>query len=292
MPSVFGRLTYNFDDTKYGDAFYLTTETKNYLNTSPLEIKTWQKTDIANGNIQNTNYFKNPVINVTNTIISTVNTFNVVFANVVSFDSAPTLNLDFAYQTIATLELELAKYKTHTSNVAGVNDSTQTVTGDGASIIDYPDYKKSVGLGQQLLQLVNVTDGVQNASPLLGSMTSLFIGDELASNLTIITSDLQALNATIRQVVVVGGGDPPSNTFYYSNITAANANTIMSHFATANTMLRVRREHDWDFYRNGVSIVNDYFKVDSLGRLGNTQSYLVNNLIGTDRYISNTLANT
>jgi len=147
-------------------------------------------------------------------------------------------------------------------------------------------------LGQQLLQLVNVTDGVQNASPLLGSMTSLFIGDELASNLTIITSDLQALNATIRQVVVVGGGDPPSNTFYYSNITAANANTIMSHFATANTMLRVRREHDWDFYRNGVSIVNDYFKVDSLGRLGNTQSYLVNNLIGTDRYISNTLANT
>ena len=292
MPSVFGRLTYNFDDTKYGDAFYLTTETKNYLNTSPIEIKTWQKTDIANGSIQNTNYFKNPVINVTNTIISTVNTFNVVFANVVSFDSAPTLNLDFAYQTIATLELELAKYKTHTSNVAGVNDSTQTVTGDGASIIDYPDYKKSVGLGQQLLQLVNVTDGVQNASPLLGSMTSLFIGDELSSNLTINTSDLQALNATIRQVVVVGGGDPPSNTFYYSNITAANANTIMSHFATANTMLRIRREHDWDFYRNGVSIVNDYFKVDSLGRLGNTQNYLVNNLIGTDRYISNTLANT
>ena len=292
MPSVFGRLTYNFDDTKYGDAFYLTTETKNYLNTSPLEIKTWQKTDLANGNIQNTNYFKNPVINVTNTIISTVNTFNVVFANVVSFDSAPTLNLDFAYQTIATLELELAKYKTHTSNVAGVNDSTQTVTGDGASIIDYPDYQKAVSLGQQLLQLVNVTDGVQNASPLLGSMTSLFIGDELASNLTIITSDLQTLNATIRQVVVVGGGDPPSNTFYYSNITAANANTIMAHFATANTMLRIRREHDWDFYRNGVNIINDYYKVDSLGRLGNTQNYLVNNLIGTDRYISNTLANT
>jgi len=292
MPSVFGRLTYNFDDTKYGDAFYLTTETKNYLNTSPLEIKTWQKNDLANGNIQNTNYFKNPVINVTNTIISTVNTFNVVFANVVSFDSAPTLNLVFAYQTIGTLELELAKYKTHTSNVAGVNDSTQTVTGDGASIIDYPDYKKSVGLGQQLLQLVNVTDGVQNASPLLGSMTSLFIGDELASNLAIITSDLQALNATIRQVVVVGGGDPPSNTFYYSNITPANANTIMTHFQTLSTMLRVRREHDWDFYRNGVSIVNDYFKVDSLGRLGNTQNYLVNNFIGTDRYISNTLANT
>ncbi len=74
MSSVFGRLTYNFDDTKYGDCFYLSTETKNYLNTSPLEIKTWQKTDIANGNIQNTNYFKNPVINVTNTIISTVPT--------------------------------------------------------------------------------------------------------------------------------------------------------------------------------------------------------------------------
>ena len=292
MPSVFGRLTYNFDDTKYGDAFYLTTETKNYLNTSPIEIKTWQKTDIANGNIQNTNYFKNPVINVTNTFIQTLNTFNVVFANVVVLDSSPTLNSEFVYETVTNLRLELLKYRTHTSNVSGVNDTRQTVTGDGASIIDYPDYKKSVALGQQLLQLVNVTDGVQNASPLLGSMTSLFIGDELASNLSIITSDVQTLNATLREVVVVGGGDPPSNTFYYSNITPANANTIMTHFETVSTMLRVRREHDWDFYRNGVSIVNDYFKVDSLGRLGNTQSYLVNNLIGTDRYISNTLANT
>jgi len=292
MPSVFGRLTYNFDDTKYGDCFYLSTETKNYLNTSPLEIKTWQKTDIANGNIQNTNYFKNPVINVTNTFIQTLNTFNVVFANVVVLDSSPTLNSEFVYETVTNLRLELLKYRTHTSNVSGVNDTTQTVTGDGASIIDYPDYKKSVALGQQLLQLVNVTDGVQNASPLLGSMTSLFIGDELASNLSIITSDVQTLNATLREVVVVGGGDPPSNTFYYSNITPANANTIMTHFETVSTMLRVRREHDWDFYRNGVSIVNDYFKVDSLGRLGNTQSYLVNNLIGTDRYISNTLANT
>ena len=292
MSSVFGRLTYNFDDTKYGDGFYLTTETKNYLNTSPLEIKTWQKTDLANGNIQNTNYFKNPVINVTNTFIQTLNTFNVVFANVVVLDSSPTLNSEFVYETVTNLRLELLKYRTHTSNVAGVNDSTQTVTGDGASIIDYPDYQKAVSLGQQLLQLVNVTDGVQNASPLLGSMTSLFIGDELASNLSIITSDVQTLNATLREVVVVGGGDPPSNTFYYSNITPANANTIMTHFETVSTMLRVRREHDWDFYRNGVNIINDYYKVDSLGRLGNTQSYLVNNLIGTDRYISNTLANT
>jgi hypothetical protein len=293
MPSVFGRLTYNFDDTKYGDAFYLTTETKNYLNTSPLEIKTWQKTDIANGNIQNTNYFKNPVINVTNTFIQTVNAFTGRFPKEIVCDSEPTINGQFIYTTVQTLEIELGKYRTHTSNVSGVNDSTQTVTGDGASIIDYPDYKKSVGLGQQLLQLVNVTDGVQNASPLLGSMTSLFIGDELASNLTIIASDMLTLNATMRAVLVSDGGAPPVyTTVYYSNITSSNANTILSHVATANTMLRVRREHDWDFYRNGVSIVNDYFKVDSLGRLGNTQNYLVNNLIGTDRYISNTLANT
>ena len=103
MSSVFGRLTYNFDDTKYGDAFYLTTETKNYLNTSPLEIKTWQKNDIANGSIQNTNYFKNPVINVTNTFIQSLNTFNVVCANVVVFDSSPTLNSEFVYETVTNL---------------------------------------------------------------------------------------------------------------------------------------------------------------------------------------------
>ena len=53
MASAFGRLNYNFDDTKYGSSIYLTTDTKEYLNTYPLVIKTWQKNDIANGNIQN-----------------------------------------------------------------------------------------------------------------------------------------------------------------------------------------------------------------------------------------------
>ena len=55
MASAFGRLNYNFDDTKYGSSIYLTTDTKEYLNTYPLVIKTWQKNDIANGNIQNSN---------------------------------------------------------------------------------------------------------------------------------------------------------------------------------------------------------------------------------------------
>jgi len=119
-------------------------------------------------------------------------------------------------------------------------------------------------------------------------MTSLFIGDELASNLTIIASDILTLNATIRAVLVSDGGEPPSySTVYYSNITPTNANTILSHVATANTMLRVRREHDWNFYRNGQLIMSDYNKVGRLTKLGNTQTYLVNNLIGTDKYKDN-----
>ena len=35
MASAFGRLNYNFDDTKYGSSIYLTTDTKEYLNTYP-----------------------------------------------------------------------------------------------------------------------------------------------------------------------------------------------------------------------------------------------------------------
>lgn len=282
MSSIFGRLNFNFDDSKFGDSIYLTEETKNYLNTAPVDLKTWQLDDIANGNIQMTDYYKNPVINISNQLkANVINLSNV--ANTIEFfdNTVDTANL---ISGLNSLYVEIENFIKHTNNISGVQTATSSTNEIGNDAINYPDYDSAVNLGQQLLLLVNASDGVQNSTPLLGSMTSLFIGEELISNTSILTNDYITVNNSLRL------SGPESNVF--SNLTSDQVNTIISHVNTANTMIVTRREHDWHFYRTGLEIVDDYFKVEKLTRLGNTQTYLVSNLIGTDRYKSNLSANT
>jgi hypothetical protein len=85
--------------------------------------------------------------------------------------------------------------------------------------------------------------------------------------------------------------DGPENNVY-SSLTSTQVNNLINHITTANTLVAGRREHDWHFYRTGLEILDDYFKVRKLTNLGNTQSYLVNNLIGTDKYKNNLSGNT
>jgi len=281
MASAFGRLNYNFDDTKYGSSIYLTTDTKEYLNTYPLEIKTWQKNDIANGNIQNSNYFKNPLSTICDQLSANVNTFSSLISTIINYDNV-SVNIAALSAATTNLNIEIINFKSHTSNVSGLTKSTSSVDETNKTVTEYPDYQKATGIGQQLLQIVNATDSVQNSSPVLGSMTSLFIGSELSSNLTTIQTDITTVNNSIR---LFSGN-------LVSNISTSTVNTIISHFQSANTILGTRRDHDWNFYRNAISLVNDFNQVNGLGHLGNTQIYLVNNLIGTNSYITNIAANT
>lgn len=281
MASAFGRLNYNFDDTKYGSSIYLTTDTKEYLNTYPLVIKTWQKNDIANGNIQNSNYFKNPLSTICDQLSANVNTFSSLISTIINYDNV-SVNIAALSAATTNLNIEIINFKSHTSNVSGLTKSTSSVDETNKTVTEYPDYQKATGIGQQLLQIVNATDSVQNSSPVLGSMTSLFIGSELSSNLTTIQTDITTVNNSIR---LFSGN-------LVSNISTSTVNTIISHFQSANTILGTRRDHDWNFYRNAISLVNDFNQVNGLGHLGNTQIYLVNNLIGTNSYITNIAANT
>jgi hypothetical protein len=134
--------------------------------------------------------------------------------------------------------------------------------------------------------LLNNTDGIQDSTPLLGSMTSLFMGDAIAANTVIITGDYPTLNSS---VYLDGAGN------LVSNISNSQANTIISHLQTASGMLSTRRLHDWNFYQQGLILLEDSNKVDNLENVGNTQLYLINNLIGTDDYkqkLSSNTANT
>jgi hypothetical protein len=278
--NVFNRLSFSFDTGKFGDAIFLSDNTKDFLNTQPVSLETWQKNDLANGTIIVTNYYKNPVLNVCNQLqSSTQNLYNVMLT-ITAYDTANGEALSSSANTLLT---EIFLFKQHTSNVAGVTKAEATVPEDGSPVIEYPDYDSAVQLGQDLLMLLNNTDGIQDSSPVLGNMTSLFIGDEIAANLTIITGDYPTLNASLYL---------DANSNVVSNITATAANLIVSHIQTASGMLSTRRLHDWNFFRQGSILLEDYSRIDKLENVGNTQSFLINTLIGTDEYKQKISANT
>jgi len=269
MSGIFAKLGFNFDTNRFGDGQYLSPPAKAYLNAAPIQLSSWQQSDIANGNVQTTNYFKNPLANdliiLTNTTNSIVN-----FANTKPFDFSNGSNSTLKYSS-SVLETELKAFKSHTDNVSGVTlltSNTDTI----------PSFDNASSIGNFLLRIVSATDNIQNTTPLLGSMTSLFVGPEINANVIVVNSANTLLNNSVA----------PNGNCYLSEtqiLTISNSINVLS------TFIAYRRVSDWNFFANATNIVLDTMKVSSFNNLGNTQLYLINNLVGTDT-LKNNLANT
>ena len=111
-------------------------------------------------------------------------------------------------------------------------------------------------------------------------MTSLFVNDEITSNTAVITNDIITLQNSKRTAV-----DPDTGySNVYSNLSSVGVDALYAHALTANNLLWDRRTHDFTVFGNSMNILNDYMLVNRLGSVGNTQTYLINNYIGTDLY--------
>jgi hypothetical protein len=269
MSGIFAKLGFNFDTNKFGDGQYLSPQAKAYLNAAPIQLSSWQQSDIANGNVQTTNYYKNPLAN---DLIILTNTSNSVikFANTVPFDFGNGSNASLEYAS-NVLEVQLKEFKKHTDNVSGVTlltSNTDTI----------PSFESASSIGNFLLRIVSYTDDIQNTTPLLGSMTSLFVGPEINANVIVVTSANTLLNNSVA----------PNGNCYLSE---SQVLSISNSFNVLSSFISYRRTSDWNFFANATVIVLDTMKVSSFNNLGNTQLYLINNLIGTDTLKTN-LANT
>jgi len=271
--SVFALLNYSFDDAKYGNSIYLTDQAKKYLELAPKEIEPWQQNDIADGVVSRSRYYVNPAANVCSTLLANA---NIIFASANS-DPANTFTqigagnaaMNLANTTLLFIT-EIIAFKSHTDNISGLTIAT-------SSSKTVPHYDSVISMGQEMLILTNTTDSISNTTPMLGNFTSLFIGDDLANNNLIIHTDRLAMDAAN-----VGG---------ISSLTANQINTIITHVQTANTLVSTRRLHDWNFYEKSYQILSDFYFVKNFTSMGNTSTYLVNNLIGTD-LIKTNIANT
>jgi len=271
--SVFALLNYSFDDAKYGNSIYLTDQAKKYLELAPKEIEPWQQNDIADGVVSRSRYYKNPTLSVCTTLLANATSIytsaNSDPANTFTQIGAGNAAMNLANTTLLFIT-EIIAFKSHTDNISGLTIAT-------SSSKTVPHYDSVISMGQEMLILTNTTDSISNTTPMLGNFTSLFIGDDLANNNLIIHTDRLAMDAAN-----VGG---------ISSLTANQINTIITHVQTANTLIGVRRAHDWNFYAKSVQIMDDYYFVRNFTHLGNTNSYLLNNLIGTD-FLKTNIANT
>jgi hypothetical protein len=265
MSSIYGRLGFNSSDpTTANTVTNYTANVVNGMNLLPTLLNAWQTQDIASSNTGG--YFVNPVANVTQTIKVTSNTIvGLISGNLIGSTPTITTNLQntktYANTVFSTTANSYLYITNRESNVVDVGTDVTT-----------PHYKFAMGIGKMLSYITYQSDNVQNNSPIMGSFTSITLGNTLNS----LSSTLA--NVTIILTNSITGGIPPT-----SNISLADSQLLLNTmYQIANTMYSYPLQ-DTQFFTNSRSVIDDYHNVSQFSHIGATETYLLNNYIGTDK---------
>lgn len=280
--SIFAKTGFNFDSSKFGTGLDFTPEVEQFLTNSQDPLRDWQKQDIGDSSVSG--YYKNPLIDtltalgpITIGIAAIVSNANVIF------DSADVTALSTAASTLAG---EIPEFIIHTDLLSGVIEDVSFELEDRPDLAFdlQPSLRYAVSIGQQVLSIVNKSDDIQNNSPILGSFTSLFIGDDIKQFPELLEIDLETLeDSLVTTESGSGTEEDPSVSVTTSDITQAQADDILSRIQPLSDILTTRRSHDRNFYQNSYDIVTDFQKVSEFEALSTTQRFLIDDLIGTDK---------
>ena len=262
MSSIYNRLGYNFDTTKFGDDVDLAPGANNFLNNSSINLSQWQVDDIATSTA--TGYYQNPYSSVLSnmTVVLTGMAANCNTSSI-TFNVAPT-QANTLYSSIINALTAVSDFTTHTNYISGVERSANTVL--------YPDLNTALSIGRQVLSLTNKSDQTQNNVPVLGNFTSLYIRDDVDSRSNAIIIDSRTLGNSL----YVEDGNT------YSNISVSSINTIITDVNSLQTLLATRRNGDINFYQNSLAIIRDYQTVLTFSSVGDTQNSLLQ-IVGTTK---------
>lgn len=262
MSSIYNRLGYNFDTTKFGDDVDLAPGANNFLNNSSINLSQWQVDDIATSTA--TGYYQNPYSSVLSnmTVVLTGMAANCNTSSI-TFNVAPT-QANTLYSSIINALTAVSDFTTHTNYISGIERSANTVL--------YPDLNTALSIGRQVLSLTNKSDQTQNNVPVLGNFTSLYIRDDVDSRSNAIIIDSRTLGNSL----YVEDGNT------YSNISVSSINTIITDVNSLQTLLATRRNGDINFYQNSLAIVRDYQTVLTFSSVGDTQNSLLQ-IVGTTK---------
>ena len=284
MATLFDRLGYNFDDPEDKVKDY-SDDTKNYIDSIPPILEDWQAGDIANNSVSGyvTNPLATPMATI-NTSISLISTnlpsnggstgaITNLFSNIANTCKAIT---GYTYNSgtemspvYVTVEGETSKFLAHTNRISGVTSMTQVdETNNGK-----PFYDSAMGVGKTLSYIAYQTSGVSNSAPVMGSFTSLLIGNTLNSYITTISTYANTINASID-----GSG--------VSNLSLSTVTTIDTNIAGIKTLIYTRRVHDENYYTNAKTVVEEVRNLKKYTQRGSADDYLFQNIVGTEKLLT------
>jgi hypothetical protein len=262
MANVLDRLTSTFDVSKFGSDITLSEKSIAFLNTNPIKVSSWAKSDLANGTINRTDFFVNPVVSYISSITSNVNSI----ISLSTYDTANSYPLAITQvrnlaNSSNNLINQLNLFLDHTNRISGVSDDILDTSTGGLK----PNYQSCVGTGGILLTITANTDNVRNASPMLNQFTSLYINDDLNSNSWNI------------------GNSKNSMTTIPSSLTPTQIESINVQINAVNTFIYQRRIEDENYFYESQQIINDFQILNSLQNAGSTERNLINSKIGTTK---------
>jgi len=261
---VYSTLGYNFDDPN-GDILTLSANTQAHLNSMPAFIEPWQAKDIADNAVGG--YYQNPVAANTNLIITG--------ASSIVFSSNGVVGLETIYTEANTIQLTAFNFLEHTNRISGV---TPFIGQD----VENPYYDTAMGLGKTALYITNQTDAITNTSPILGSFTSILIGPQIGQNALDIQNYVILIQNSLNTEETTDGEGNTIITLT-SNLTPTQISDIETGLSDTNTLFYDRQTADVTYYTNLRSFVNKYNTTKKFTGMGETETYLVNNFVGTDK---------
>jgi hypothetical protein len=256
--SIFGRLGYDSANT----SSVVTTLSANAVTTlsqMPPLLNDWQTEDTSNSNVNG--YFVNPVANVTQGIWNTANT---IISIAGLQESLPTI-----YSSVSSLRQSCNNFIRHTNRISGVSPMS-----DEPSL---PHYSTAIGVAKVVMYIVFQSDGVQNNAPMMGNFTSLTVDNTLNT----MNTSISTYKTTIQHSILITSDE--FGTTYSSNLTPTQITTIISGLDPIRNVMDSRRTNDVNFYNNCRAVVNDYNTLKIFSSPGQSETYLLNNYIGSDK---------
>jgi|694.fasta_scaffold05126_26 hypothetical protein len=261
---VFHSFGYSFDDPN-GHIQELSQDTIEHLDAMPPFITDWQAQDIANKDFDG--YYQNPMQSITMLIYQNANAISEL-ANT----GNGVLNLVTVRNSATQLRSNAQEFLSHTSRLSGLTPYVGT-----DNINPYLDMAMS--FGRTAMYITQQTDGITNNAPIMGSFTSLMIEPQLiANNNTLLTYKNQVEGSINMSFDIV-----LQQNVHTSNLTTQQITNINTHITNLNDYMQTRRIADIDFYSNVKYFIEGYNKTKKLNNMGETEKYLIMNLIGTEK---------
>lgn len=263
MGTILGRLGYTFEDEGNTRVLNFSANAVAALNTVPDLLSDWQYEDLREANVGG--YYKNPVINVTNSIITLSNSMDNLARSITSggfTDTIDTANNIYNFTG--------PQFRDHTYRISGV------VTINDDLLPNLPHYDTAVAQGRALTYIAYQSDNVTNSSLVMSSLTSILIEDDLNVLYNV---------ANTQYYIVLGSLSDDGMGGNTSSLTSGQILNVKNAFVSINTTFQTRRTHDETCFTNGQEILREFNQLRGISASGETQNNLLINYVGSDKLL-------